>query len=269
MSITRRSFLKSFGPGCAAIACGDPINAIAYPTKEKITVDAYVDKIEGDKLSESFYKNSRHGLWVPIAGGVKRIYSPHFDVEVNLKDGEVDRNGLGANHLALQYSRREALIKDPKRLVRYLLGDAKEFDRAIEKDILTMQKTREIDYTRAEKLVLQKVGEAIMPVLKEKGILMDDVCGEYSKKSKDIFVFHSDTFNMAPTDEQFCNAYAFVASHEIGHALSLEESKWEDLREGEPHDVMCTKQNLRDIFLLNFALRPSQIKQIRQHLVKA
>ncbi|MBW2989229.1 hypothetical protein KY358_02815 [Candidatus Woesearchaeota archaeon] len=256
--VTRRKFSKMVGE---IIIAGilSPLEVLAIEGRNKILVDGYVHNISNDPLSDSFYKDEKGGLWVPIYDKVGDFYSNHFDIQVKLQSGiEVDKEKPDSGHIAVEYTTMDELLKNPREVL-YAFGGQELMDE-LEAEIKSAQKAEGGDYKTAEVAIFATLKQIVNQAFSGEG-------GFGSKISHRAWVFPSETYNKAGNDEVLVNAYAFSVVHEVGHALGLEHPIMEGFfAEYGRLNFMNPLPELIDVFSFNFDIHPKQIRQIKKYL---
>ncbi|MBU1112115.1 MAG: hypothetical protein KJ896_05020 [Nanoarchaeota archaeon] len=254
----------------ASLIAANPIaRALATPQNHQVQVDLYVDNIPENRLSQSFYQDENHGLFVTVTEKAKEFYSTigqkyglsGVNLTFNLcqlTDGNYPN--LDRNHLAVSYLD----VRTVDLTVFSRIVGLEESYLAWRQEDLDKYTARGVDRKEAEKIIERTHRGVFIDEFYDLGHLYHGLAFNGKNKAILFSTILSDQF-----DEQTIIKTCFSnLIHELGHLFSLEHP--DPKYASEINNVMgLFPENLTDFRRListEPAITREQVQQINAYL---
>jgi len=259
--ISRRGMI---GLTLASLVSANPlVRALASttPQNHQVQVDFYVENIPDDPLSQSFYQDENHGLFVPITEKVREFYAgigqeyglPGVDLTFNLSE-LTDGNypNLGKNHLAVTYLDLKTVD-----LMTYhrSIGSEESYtarkNETIEEFILLG-----VEREEAEEIVEANYRQGLVRRCANSDGVIEGVA--FIERHRAILMPSSFLFSVS--GDSIVKYFSDTLIHELGHLFSLDHPE-EEFAKTSTNNLM----GLTDYYRLLSATR-EQVQQINDYL---
>jgi hypothetical protein len=242
--------------GCATISevRDEPLEVIAkaVDTRPIVNIQAYIERIPGDRISDSFYSNEDGGMFNGLMEEITNFFEPHINIQYNLLgDDQPTTSELSNRNIAFHLGSIENLCENTLDLLPQIIEEG-----ITKKDlILKLMTEAKMDYESAEKAL----NRVFLDYAKK-----SEIYGYGNSGVHKAMVFNKPVFNDSRLyDSEVISLYAFTAFHEIGHTLGLEHSNNKGYKLS---NFMNSGNTFDDVKRGHVTIHPEQVQQMYQFL---